>query len=447
MDNKTNELPHDLLAEKALIASLIIDNRSFDEISDFGLTANDFYHPQYGMIFSAILDLAIANVPYDIVSLCSKLNDLGKLEKVNGQAGIVAIAEDQLSSASIVHYAKIVKEKSVLREIIRAAGRVIDSSSGSISDLQEYLTDVESTFFQLTNQTKTNNLKSFKESLREVLQDLQNGNRQKGEILGLSTGFKSIDKVLLGMQEGQLIILAARPGVGKTSLALNFAINSCKHSGKPIAIYSYEMLSKELSARIISSEACVDSRKIKTNDYTDMDLRNLLQATQKISNLPIYINDSGATTLLDIRSQCRKIKAEQGLGVIVIDYLQLMKPHIRKPQREQEIAEISRGLKELAKELRCPIIALSQLNRSSMARADKRPALQDLRESGSIEQDADVVMLIHREDAIDTNAVEKGIAELIVAKNRAGECQNIKMSWIGSQTKFAEISYSASGDE
>ena len=268
---------------------------------------------------------------------------------------------------------------------------------------------------------------------------LEKGKQNDGEILGITTGYDSLDKRLLGLQPGQMVIIAARPGMGKTALALNLAVNAVKHSQMPIMVYSYEMLAPELSGRILSSEANIDARKIRTNDYADSDLRSLGFAVQELSKLPIYINDNGSTNLLDIKSQARKVAAEKGLGMIIIDYLQLMQPHVRKKSREQEIAEISRGIKELAKELKCPIIALSQLNRAATSRTDRRPQLQDLRESGSIEQDADIVILIHREDYYDENTPEIWIAEVIVAKNRAGEPGTVKMAWVAKQTKFAEI--------
>jgi len=220
------------------------------------------------------------------------------------------------------------------------------------------------------------------------------------------------------MQPGQLIILAARPGMGKTALALNWAVAAAKQTNSAVAVFSYEMMYAELSMRLLSTEACVDSRKLKTKDFNEMDLRAISGAIQKLSNLKLYINDNGATNLIDIRSYCRKLKAEQGLSLLIIDYLQLMPMHVKKQNREQEIAELSRGLKMLASELQIPIVALSQLNRSAAARTDRRPQLQDLRESGSLEQDANIVVLIHREDYYDANTPKKGIAEVIVAKQR-----------------------------
>jgi replicative DNA helicase len=440
-DKIGQELPHDFTAEKALLGSLLIDNRAFDEISDLGLKSDDFYHPQYGMIFEAMRDLHVGSEPFDLVTVSSKLNDLGRLERVGGQSALVSLAEDIPSAANIHSYAKLVKQKSILREVVRTASRVVQAGTNFSGDVEDFLGEVESNFFKLTSQTKQNRMRSLKESLHESLKDLERSSRSKGEITGIPTGFASIDSKLLGLQPGQLIVIAARPGVGKTSLVLNWAVNGCKQSGLPIAIYSMEMLTNELGLRILSSEANIDSRKIRTKDFGPHDMKNMFTAVQNLSRLPIVINDSGASTLIDIRSQCRRLKAEQGLGMIIIDYLQLMQPHVRKPSREQEISEISRGLKELAKELQCPIIALSQLNRSSEARTDKRPQLSDLRESGAIEQDADIVCLIHRPDMGDPNSPKKGIATLIVAKNRAGEPGDVDLAWIASQTKFAELDF------
>ena len=435
------EMPHDLLAEKALIGCLLIDNKSFDEITDLNIAVEDFYHPQYGIIFNGIKDLSIDSKPFDLVSICARLTDMGKLEAVGGQGAILELIEDTASSANIYHYGKIIKNKSILRGIVRTSKRITDQGLNFVGDVEEFIDEVESSFFSLASESRTNFVVTLKEALKENLKRLEQGKRDPGEILGLPTGFKHLDSRLLGMQAGQMIIIAARPGMGKTAFAVNLAINSVKASNLPVMIYSYEMLAPEISGRILSSEANIESRKIRTNDYTDTDLRNLGFAVQELSKLPIYINDSGATTILDIKSQARKVKSDQGIGLIIIDYLQLMQPHIRKSSREQEIAEISRAIKELAKELKCPIIALSQLNRSATSRTDRRPQLQDLRESGSIEQDADVVMLIHREEYYDENTPEKGVAEIIVAKNRAGEPGTVKLAWVGAQTKFADLMF------
>lgn len=439
MNPNANELPHDISAEKALLGCLLIDNTSYDEIMDVGLSKDDFYHPQFGIIFQSIWDLHLESMPFDIITVSSKLNDLGKLERIGGQSALVTICDEVGSAANVEHYAKLIKQKSVMREIIRTATRVMQTGSQFAGNVDDFLQEVESSFFKLTAQAKNNRMTTLKEALYENLKDLEKPARAKGEITGISTGFQSLDTKLLGLQPGQLIIMAARPGMGKTALALNWAVAACKQTGAPVAVFSYEMMYAELSMRLLASEACIDARKLKTKDFNEMDLRAISGAIQKLSNLPIYINDNGSTTLLDIRSYCRKIKAEKGLSMIVVDYIGLMPMHVRKQSREQEIAELSRGFKMLANELEVPIVVLSQLNRTATTRTDRKPQLQDLRESGSLEQDANIVCLIHREDYYDPNTPKKGIAEVIIAKNRNGEPGSVELSWIGSQTKFAEL--------
>lgn len=443
----SNELPHDILAEKSLLGCLLIDSAAFDEVNDLRIEKEDFYHPQYGVIFEAIADLSSMQKPVDYVSTCAKLTDMGSLEMVGGQSAVLGLIEEQASAANVYHYGKIVKDKSVLRRIIRTAERVVAQGKNFVGNVPDFIQDVESSFFKLTNQTKTGGLRILKNFLMENLKDLGDLDRKRGEIAGIPTGFPMLDKRLLGMQPGQLIILAARPAMGKTSLALSLLMNSVKSTGLPVAFFSLEMLAPELSMRILSSQACIDSFRLRTKNYLESDLRQITDAVQELSQLPIMIDDAADQTLLTIRSQCRKIKAEQGIGLVIIDYLQLMKSHTNNPSREQQISEISRGLKNLAKELQCPIMALSQLNRAVESRPDKRPMVSDLRESGSIEQDADIVMLIYRDEVYNKETKDKGIAEIIVGKNRAGEPGTTKLAWIGSQTKFANLAPEFQNDQ
>jgi replicative DNA helicase len=401
--------------------------------------SSDFYHPQYGTIFHAIKDLYIEGLPFDIVTVSSRLNDLGKLEKMGGQSALVAICDDVGSAANVEYYGKLIKQKSMLREVIRTATRVSQTGISFSGDVEDFLQEVEASFFKLTTQTKTNKMISIKQALYENLKELEKPGRAQGEIMGVTTGFGALDRSLLGLQPGQLVLIAARPGMGKTALALNWAVAAAKQTNMAVAVFSYEMLYAELSLRLLASEACIDARKLKTKDFNEMDLRSISHAVQRLSNLKLYINDSGATNIMDIRSYCRKLKAEQGLAMIVVDYLQIMPIHVKKQNREQEIAELSRGFKMLASELEIPVVALSQLNRGLAGRSDKRPQLSDLRESGSLEQDANIVCLIHREDYYDAQTPKKGIAEVIIAKNRNGEAGTVELAWIGSQTKFADL--------
>ena len=434
-----HEMPHDLLSERSLIGCLLIDQMSFDQVSEVQLAADDFYDPKLAVVYSAIRELRFQSVVIDFISVCSRLTDMGKLEWIGGQSFVLDLIEEQASAANVVFYAKTVKDKSLLRQIIRSAVQVIENSSSYSGSVQDYVSDVESSFFKLTSQFRLGGLRDIKTFLKINLKDLEDSQRKKGEIAGLPTGFIDLDRMLLGLQPGQLVVLAARPGVGKTSFAVSMAVNASKASGLPIAIFSLEMLAPELSMRILSSESSVDAMRLKTKNLLDTDLRNISKALKDLSQLPIYINDSADITLIDIKSQCRKIKAESGLGLVMIDYLQLMNSHSRVLSREQQISEISRGLKNLAKELECPIIALSQLNRAVESRPDKRPLISDLRESGSIEQDADIVCLIYRDEMYNPESKDKGIAEIIIAKNRSGERGTVKLAWIGAQTKFASL--------
>jgi replicative DNA helicase len=441
VQNTPNELPHDLLAEKSLIGCLIVDGSVFDEISNLKLASSHFYDPRYGILYDVIADLSLANRAIDYVTVCSKLQEKGKLEEIGGQSFVLTIVEDQASVVNIYDYAKIVKDKSSMREIIRTAMRVVQMGMNYTGDTDDFIQDVESSFFKLTNDAKSGGMIKLNASLKQNLKELEDTSRLTGEISGLTTGYPDLDQRLLGMQPGQLIILAARPAMGKTSLALNIAVHSCLQSGLPVAIFSLEMLATELSMRLLTGRAKVDSKRVRKKAFLDTDLRSIAKATQELSSLPIYINDSGNTTILDIQSQSRKIKADQGLGLIVIDYIQLMGSTSKTIQREQQIAEISRGLKTMAKELGCPVIGLSQLNRGVESRPNKRPTTADLRESGAIEQDADIVMFVYRDEVYNPDTKEPGIAEIIVGKNRAGEIGTAKLAWVGAYTSFESLSH------
>lgn len=440
-NNQINELPHDLLAEKALVGCLIIDGSVFDEISNLKISPDQFYDPRYGIIFDVIMDLSLANRAIDYVTVCSKLAEKGKLEEIGGQSFVLSLVEDQASSANVYDYAKIVKDKHSMREIVRTAMRVAQMGMTFTGDADDFIQEVEASFFKLTNDAKSGGMVKLNSTLKQNLKELEDTTRLMGEIAGLSTGYPRLDELLLGMQPGQLIVLAARPAMGKTSLALNVAVSSCIQSGLPVAIFSLEMLATELSMRLLTGRAKVDSKRVRKKAFLDTDLRSIAKATQELSALPIYINDSGNTTILDIQSQCRKIKAEQGLGLIVIDYLQLMGSTNKSIQREQQIAEISRGLKTMAKELGCPVIALSQLNRGVESRPNKRPSTADLRESGAIEQDADIVMFVYRDEVYYPDTKEPGVAEIIIGKNRAGEIGTAKLAWVGAYTSFENLAH------
>lgn len=440
-NRNTKELPHDLLAERSLIGCLVIDGGAFDDISDLKLESADFFDRRYGILFDAISDLALENKPVDYVTLSARLKDKGKLAEIGGTEFISGIVEEHATAANIYHYAKVVKDKSAVREIVRTATRVVDQGLNYRGKVEDFIQDVEASFFKLTNEAKTTGMQKLNACLKQNLKELEDTSRAPGEVQGIPTGYRKLDELLLGMQPGQLIILAARPAMGKTALALNVAQNACASTGLPVAIFSLEMLSNELSMRLLSQKAKVDSKRIRSKNFLDTDLRSMHKAIQELASYPIFINDSGASSILDIQSQCRKIKSEQGLGLVVIDYLQLMRPHIANPSREQQISEMSRGLKAMAKELQCPVIALSQLNRGVESRPNKRPNTSDLRESGAIEQDADIVMFVYRDEYYNPDTKEPGIAEIIIGKNRAGETGTAKLTWVGAYTSFENTAF------
>lgn len=436
------QLPHDLLAEKSLLGCLMVDGSSFDDISDLNLDKSDFFHPQYSILFSALKDLYSEGLPIDFVTISSRLRDKGKLSEIGGEKVILNMIEDQASAVNVFHYGKIVKDKSGIREIIKTAHSLIEAGHSHVGSADEFISDVEARFFKLTNDAKSGGMNKLSICLKENLQQLEDQNRQKGEISGIPTGYKAIDKLLLGMTPGQLIVLAARPAMGKSALAMNFALNCAEATGLPVAVFSLEMMKSELSMRLLSMKSKVESSRLKTKNLLDNDLRNIGNAVKVLSSLPIYINDSSYATVPEIQSLCRKVKAEEGLGMVIIDYLQLLRAHVYNPSREQQISEMSRALKNMAKELACPVIALSQLNRAVESRNDKRPMVSDLRESGSIEQDADIVMMIYRDEYYYKESTkEPGVAEVIIGKNRGGETGTAKLAFIGPYTSFENLAF------
>ncbi len=440
---KIRELPHDLLAEKSLVGCLMVDGHALGEISDLKIKREDFFHPQYGMIFDAISDLAASHQPVDYVTVSSRLKQFGKLEEVGGDSALGQLFEDHVSPANVRAYAQTLKDHASMREILRTSMRVTEMGMNFQGVTEDFIKEVEGAFFGLVNQAKSGKMVRLSSCLKDNLRELEDTSRKPGEIQGLSTGYGELDKFLLGMQAGQLVILAARPAMGKTSLALNMAAHTCSLHGQPVAIFSLEMTSQELSMRLLSGHSKVDSKRIRTKNFLDTDLRSIGNAIQELSEYPIFINDSGDSTLMDIQSQCRKLQTEYGLGLVVVDYLQLMGHYRpgRDMSREQQISEISRGLKTLAKELQCPVLALSQLNRGVEARPNKRPNTSDLRDSGAIEQDADVVMFVYRDEYYNPETKEPGIAEIIIGKNRGGEAGTVKLAWVGAYTTFENLTF------
>ncbi|MGC8871812.1 MAG: replicative DNA helicase [Caldimicrobium sp.] len=431
--------PQDLQAEKFCLASILIDPGSIIKILDF-LKAEDFYSPAHRVIYQAFINLFEKDEPIDIVTTYAELEKMGELERAGGASYLSELVGLLPTSAHLVHYAKIVKEKSILREIIKLCQELIYRCYYSMEDSQELLSYAEKALFDLAYYGKKETFSPVKEVIKETIKHLE-VLYQKGDLItGLPTGFFELDRLTAGLQRGDLIILAARPGMGKTALALDIVRNACKQTGLGAAIFSLEMSKEQLVSRMLCAEGKVNFQKFRTGTLDAQDWQKVIQAASVLSELSIYIDDTSGINILEVKAKARKVMKEIPLGLIVVDYLQLMKSLEKKERREQEISEISAGLKALAKELNIPVLALSQLNRRVEERPDKRPQLADLRESGALEQDADVILFIYRDEVYNKESPEKGIAEIIIGKQRNGPAGvTVKLAYLSQYTSFANL--------
>lgn len=431
--------PHDDNAEQAVIGSMIFDQEGITGAYEI-LTENDFYNPIHKDIFSAIIQLFIENKPVDLITLTSQLEKNGTLEKIGGIQTLADLLSTVSTSANIKQYAAIVAEKSLLRRLIKTTGEVSDLSYEGKENADDILSYAEERIFNLSENKKTQDFVHIKEAANDVLKQVEDI-IENGASQGIKSGFVDLDRKTSGFHNSELILIAARPGMGKTAFALNIACNVAIKQNIPVAIFSLEMSKEQLASRLLCINGKIDSEKLKTGDLSDDDLYKLGSSLEELEKAPIYLDDTAAITPTSIRSKCRKLKLEKGLGMIIIDYLQLMGSGVKGESRQNVVAEISRSLKLIAKELNVPIIALSQLSRAVEQRKSddnsKRPVLSDLRESGSIEQDADIVMFIYRDEYYRKEESNKpGIAEIIVEKQRNGPTGTIELLWIGKYTKF-----------
>lgn len=439
--NRTEHLkvpPHSVEAEQAVIGGLLLDNSAWEQITG-RISENDFYRHDHRLIFNAISALEANNQPFDAVTLSEWLGNAMQLEEAGGLAYLGRLAKDTPSAANIVAYADIVRERSVLRQLI-AVGTDISRSGyqpegrGS----RELLDDAERRVFQIADQEMRSRggFQDIKALLTRTVERIDHLFETEGAITGVATGFDKFDEMTTGLQPGDLIIVAGRPSMGKTTFAMNIAENAAIGAKLPVAVFSMEMPGESLAMRMISSLGRVDQHHIRTGQLTDEDWPRITSAVHMLSETSIFIDDTAAMTPGEIRAKARRIKRKQGLGLIVIDYIQLMRVHGSSENRATEISEISRGLKALAKELEVPVIALSQLNRSLEQRPDKRPIMSDLRESGAIEQDADLIVFIYRDEVYNEDSPDKGTAEIIVAKQRNGPIGKSRLTFLGRYTKF-----------
>ncbi|MBR5535913.1 MAG: replicative DNA helicase [Clostridia bacterium] len=431
-------MPYNIEAEQAVLGSMIFDDKALNTCME-RLSVEDFYTLAHQTIFNAIASLSEAGKPVDIVTLSDQLG--AKIDSVGGIGYVSGIVQNVLSTENLEHYLNIVQGKSILRRLTAAASRVVDIATRDEDDVTRILDESEQLIFNILDKQGQKGYYHISEVVKSTLAQLEE-RRKKGEtITGVPTGFKELDTLTAGLQKGALVIVAARPGVGKTSFALNIAEHAAIRHKVPAIIFSLEMSKEELVNRVLSSEALVSSEKMRVGALDAPDMAKIAHSLNGVMSAPIYIDDTSDISISEIRAKCRRLKLEKNLGLVVIDYLQLMETKGGSDNRAQAVAEISRSLKIMAKELEVPVITLSQLNRMSEGRKDKRPQVSDLRESGSIEQDADIVMLLYNPDNAqeDPNAEKSNIVECIVAKHRGGECRTVNLAWRGEYTKFMNL--------
>lgn len=406
------------------------------------LKEDAFYREDNKAIYAAIVSLYAKSEPIDIVTVKNELVSLGTFERVGGLEYLAELPERVPTTANVEKYIKIVEEKASLRNLIQTSNELIALGYDESENIDSIMDMAEKKVFDLAQKKNTKGYTAIKDVLAESLQKIEELYNNKGNVTGISTGFTDLDNMTAGLHESDLIIVAARPAMGKSAFAINIATNAAVKSHIPVAIFNLEMSKDQVGNRILCSEAMIDSNKIKTGQLGDEDWVKLANTIGTLSEAPIYIDDTPGISIMEIRAKCRKLKLEKNVGLVVIDYLQLIQGSGgRNSSREQEISEISRSLKILAKELQIPVIALSQLSRGAEKRDDKRPMLSDLRESGAIEQDADIVMFLYRDDYYNKESEERNIAEVIIAKHRGGSTGTVKLAWMGSFTKFGNSTH------
>mgnify|MGYP005769727983 FL=1 len=431
--------PHDLEAEQAIIGSMLTDKDAVISAIEV-LKEDDFYREDNRLIYSAILNLYNRAEPIDIITVKAELEAMGKFEQVGGLEYLAELPEKVPTTANSSKYIKIVEEKSTLRNLIKTANEIIELGYDPTEDVEDIMEGAEKKIFNIMQNKNQKGYSAMKDILVDSFTQLEELYNRKQHITGVPTGFADLDYKTAGFHSSDLILIAARPAMGKSAFALNIATNAAVRAKVPVAIFSLEMSKEQMVNRILCSEAMVDSNKVRTGKLEDDDWTKLAEAIGPLSEAEIYIDDTPGISVMEIRAKCRKLKLEKNIGMVVIDYLQLVQgSNKRNGSREQEISEISRSLKILAKEIGVPVIALSQLSRAVEQRPDHRPMLSDLRESGAIEQDADIVMFLYRDDYYNPDTDKKGIAEVILAKHRGGSTGTVELLWLGSYTKFVNL--------
>lgn len=429
--------PNDANAEDSVLSSMIFDREAIATAYEL-LKSEDFYRPDNQGLFETMIELFTIGVPVDFVTLSNKLIEKGILGSVGGRDRVAALASGFSTSANIRHHAKIVADKSLLRRLIKAAGNIEANCYEQRDEADYVLEKAEKEIFAIAQKRGASDFLAMNEILLKTLDKLDEIARSKGKITGIATGFTDFDNRTAGLQPSDLILLGARPSMGKSALLLNIAHNVAIKKGIPTAYFTLEMSRDQCATRILCGEANIDAQKLRTGDLNDDDWLKIAEAIGPLSQGALYIDDTPGISVNELRAKCRRLKMEKGLGLIMVDYLQLMTTGGKSESRQQEISEISRGLKAVAKELDCPLFTAAQLSRAVEARSDHRPMLSDLRESGAIEQDADVVAFLYREEYYKPETEKKNQAELIIAKQRNGPTGTVELTWLSRYTKFVD---------
>ncbi|MEG0180290.1 MAG: replicative DNA helicase [Terrisporobacter sp.] len=429
--------PHSVESEQSILGSIILDKDAIITVAET-ILPGDFYKEAHKIIYQSMLTLSGNNEPIDLITLIEELRKEGHLDNVGGISYLTSLSTIVPTTSNVRYYANIVKEKSVMRQLIKASNEIINLGYDGSTDVEEMLNKAEKQIFDISQEKASDDFQPINLVLQDAYDLIEKLYSDKSDVTGITTGFTDLNKKINGLQRTDLILVAARPAMGKTAFSLNLVQNAALKGGASVAVFSLEMSKEQLVQRMLSAQSNVELSKIKTGTLGESDWPRIIDAMAVLSEANIFIDDTPGIKISEIRSKCRKLKIEKGLDFIMIDYLQLMEGDGKDENRQQEIAKISRSLKILAKELNCPVVALSQLSRSPELRKDHRPILSDLRESGSIEQDADIVMFLYRDEYYHDDSEKKNIGEIIVAKNRHGETGNVELVWFGQVQKFAD---------
>jgi replicative DNA helicase len=449
--SQRKRLPQDIEAERSVLGAVLVNNSSLDLVREVGLETRDFFLDAHQKIYEMACHLGDQGKPIDLVTITSSLRDRGWYDQVGGVVALTSLFDQAaFQIANVVHYARIVREKALQRRLLEACSEIMDEGLQGVENTETFIDSAETKIFEVSENKVQRSFMPIGEIIAGNMSRVQEMFLSGGaDVVGLPTGFTDFDTMTTGLHPGQVMILAARPGMGKTSWFISALLHSAVQKGHVAALFSLEMSKEEMGFRFFSALSRIDSKRLKTGALSKEEFRRLMTSAEQLGQARIHVDDTPALTVMDLRSRCRRLKSkEKQLNLIVVDYLQLMRgsKQAQLGGREQEISSISRGLKELSKEIGVPIIALSQLSRQVENRTDKRPMLSDLRESGAIEQDADMVCFIYRDDYYNHDSEEKGVAELIVAKNRHGEPGTVKLAWMGQYTLFANLADTAQAE-